>query len=334
MTQQTSRQIHLKSRPVGMPEAENFDLVTVDVPAPGDGEVQVRNLWMSVDPYMRGRMIDRKSYVPPFQVGEVLQGGAVGEVVDSGSDQFKPGDHVLSMHGWREMFVCPDKDLTAVDGSLAPLQAYLGVMGMPGMTAYAGLLKIGEPKEGETVFVSAASGAVGALVCQIALIQGCRVVGSVGSDEKAAWLRELRVHEVINYKTCDNLLGALREAAPNGVDVYFENVGGEHLSAALEAMNPFGRIVMCGMISGYNDVTRSPGPDNLFNMIGKNLRMQGFIVTQLWDMYPQFLKDMAAWIPAGKIQWKETVEEGVENAPQAFINLFTGDNFGKMLVKF
>ena len=316
-----------------MPDEGNFDLVMVDVPAPADGEVLVRNLWMSVDPYMRGRMIERKSYVPPFQIGQVLQGGAVGEVVESASPDFKPGDHVLSMHGWREMFVSPAGELTRVDGSLAPLPAYLGVMGMPGMTAYAGLLRIGEPKAGETVFVSAASGAVGALVCQIALIHGCRVVGSVGSDEKAAWLRELGVHEVINYKTCGDLHDALMAAAPEGVDLYFENVGGEHLRAALEAMKPFGRIVVCGMISGYNDVARTPGPDNLFNIIGKNLRMQGFIVTQLWDMHPQFLKDMANWIPAGKIQWKETVEEGVERAPQAFINLFTGDNFGKMLVK-
>lgn len=333
MTQHTSQQIHLKSRPVGMPDESNFELVNVDVPTPADGQVLVRNLWMSVDPYMRGRMIERKSYVPPFQIGQVLQGGAVGEVVESASADFKPGDHVLSMHGWREMFVCPAGELTQVDGSLAPLQAYLGVMGMPGMTAYAGLLKIGEPKAGETVFVSAASGAVGAIVCQIALIKGCRVVGSVGSEEKAAWLRELGVHEVINYKTCGDLQAALDAAAPEGVDVYFENVGGEHLRAALEAMKPFGRIVVCGMISGYNDVERTPGPDNLFNIIGKNLRMQGFIVTQLWDMHEAFLKDMAAWIPAGKIKWKETVEEGIERAPQAFINLFTGDNFGKMLVK-
>jgi hypothetical protein len=333
MTQYTSHQIHLKSRPVGMPDEGNFETLAVDVPPPVAGEVLVRNLWMSVDPYMRGRMIERKSYVPPFQIGQVLQGGAVGEVLESASPDLKPGDHVLSMHGWREMFVAPAGELTPVDGTLAPLQAYLGVMGMPGMTAYAGLLRIGEPKAGETVFVSAASGAVGALVCQIALIKGCRVVGSVGSDEKAAWLRELGVHEVINYKTCGDLQAALMAAAPQGVDVYFENVGGEHLRAALEAMNPFGRIVVCGMISGYNDVTRTPGPDNLFNIIGKNLRMQGFIVTQLWDMHGQFLKDMASWIPAGKLQWKETVEEGVERAPQAFINLFTGDNFGKMLVK-
>ncbi len=333
MSQVNSREIRLASRPVGMPKDSDFELAEVSMGPPGDGEVLVRNIWMSVDPYMRGRMIERKSYVPPFQVGEVLQGGAVGEVVASNADGFAPGDVVLHMMGWREYCVASANGLTKIDPNVAPLQAYLGVLGMPGMTAYAGLLRIGEPKEGETVFVSAASGAVGAIVCQIAKIKGCRVVGSVGSEEKAEWLRSLGVDAVINYKTCDNLLGALREAAPDGVDVYFENVGGEHLTAALEAMNPFGRIVVCGMISGYNDVERQPGPPNLFNIIGKNLKMQGFIVTQLWDMHPAFLKDMAQWIPAGKIQWKETIEEGVDKAPLAFQNLFTGDNFGKMLVR-
>ncbi|NKC16335.1 MAG: zinc-binding dehydrogenase [Gammaproteobacteria bacterium] len=334
MSQKTAQEIRLKQRPVGMPGPADFELATVSVNEPGAGEVQVRNLWMSVDPYMRGRMVDRRSYVPPFQVGEVLQGGAVGEVVESNDDNFAPGDHVLSMNGWREWYVAPAKGLTKVDGQAAPLQAYLGALGMPGMTAYAGLLRIGEPKDGETVFVSAASGAVGAIVCQIAKLKGCRVVASVGSERKAAWLGDdLGIDAVINYKSCGNLMRALRAIAPDGVDVYFENVGGEHLRAALDAMNPFGRIVMCGMISGYNDTEPRPGPPNLFNMIGKNLRMQGFIVTQLWDMYPDFVKDMSAWIAAGEIRWQETVATGIENAPNAFMQLFTGDNFGKMLVK-
>jgi NADPH-dependent curcumin reductase CurA len=331
---QSSREVVLKSRPVGMPVADNFDIVTRALPALGEGQVLVRNTWMSVDPYMRGRMIERKSYVPPFQLGEVLQGGAVGTILESNHPDFAAGDPVLNQLGWREGFVSDGRGLTKIDASIAPVQAYLGVLGMPGMTAYASLLRIGEPQPGETVFVSAASGAVGAIVCQIAKLKGCRVVGSVGSDKKAAWLSDkLGVDAVINYKTCGNLLDALREAAPDGVDIYFENVGGVHLEAALEAMNPFGRIIMCGMISGYNAVERQPGPSNLFNMIGKNLRMQGFIVTQLWDMHPAFLKDMAQWIPDGDIRWKETVEEGIENAPGAFLNLFSGDNFGKMLVR-
>lgn len=316
-----------------MPTLDDFEVAQVSLPALAAGELLVKNTWMSVDPYMRGRMIERKSYVPPFQIGEPLQGGAVGEVIASSNPNFAVGDTVLSMLGWRECFVSDGAGLTKVDPTLASASAYLGILGMPGMTAYAGLLRVGAPKAGETVFVSAASGAVGALVCQIAKQKGCRVIGSVGSDQKADWLRSLGVDAVLNYKTCGDLTSALADAAPSGVDVYFENVGGDHLVAALEAMNPFGRIVMCGMISGYNDVERSPGPPNLFHMIGKNLRMEGFIVTQLWDMHPAFLKDMAAWIAAGEIQWKETVEEGIENAPRAFMNLFTGDNFGKMLVR-
>ncbi|MEM7406915.1 MAG: NADP-dependent oxidoreductase [Pseudomonadota bacterium] len=330
---QSSREVHLKSRPVGMPTEDNFDIVERPLSAPGDGELLVRNTWMSVDPYMRGRMVDRKSYAPPYQVGEAMYGGAVGTVLESNHADFNAGDYVLSSLGWREAFVSDGHGLTRFNADFAQPQAFLGVTGMPGMTAYAGLLRIGEPKEGETVFVSAASGAVGAIVCQIARLKGCRVVASVGSEQKADWMRELGVDAVINYRTSGDLLEALQHAAPDGVDVYFENVGGAHLEAALDAMNPFGRIVVCGMISGYNDVERQPGPGNLFNIIGKNLRMQGFIVTQLWDMYPQFIEDMREWIPAGKIRWKETVEEGIENAPRAFMKLFTGDNFGKMLVR-
>jgi len=330
----TSREIRLKSRPAGFPEEDDFELAETPVPDPGARELLVENRWMSVDPYMRGRMIERKSYVPPFQIGEPLQGGAIGEVLASRHDGFSAGDFVLSMNGWRERFVCDGQGLTKVDPALAPVQAYLGVLGMPGMTAYAGLLRIGEPKPGETVFVSAASGAVGAIVCQIAKLKGCRVIGSVGSAAKAAWLQgELGVDATLDYKTCGDLTAALQAAAPDGVDVYFENVGGEHLTAALEAMNPFGRIVMCGMIAGYNDVERRPGPPNLFHMIGKNLRMQGFIVTQLWDTHEAFLEDMSKWIAAGQVKWKETVEHGIENAPRAFMKLFTGENFGKMLVK-
>lgn len=332
----TSREIHLASRPVGLPAAENFALAEVTLPDPGNGEILVRNNWMSVDPYMRGRMIDRKSYVPPFEVGKVLEGGAVGQVVKSNNPDFPEGSLVLSMNGWREYFLSDGKGLQKLETFGLPEQAFLGVAGMPGLTAWGGLLKIGEPKEGETVFVSGAAGAVGSLVCQIAKIKGCKVVGSAGSQEKCDWLKSVGVDEVINYKEVDGqrgLIEALHKAAPNGVDVYFENVGGDHLVAALEAMNQGGRIVVCGMISGYNDTEPKPGPWNLFHIIAKSLRVQGFIVTQFQENLPEFLQDLSQWYMAGKIQSQETVDEGIENAPGAFLKLFSGGNKGKMLVK-
>ncbi len=332
----TSREIQLASRPEGMPKPENFKLASVELPDPGAGEVLVKNLWMSVDPYMRGRMIDRKSYVPPFQIGKALEGHAVGKVVASNIPDFAEGDLVLSMNGWREAFVSDGKGLQKLETFGLPEQAFLGVAGMPGLTAYAGLLRILEPKEGETIFVSGAAGAVGSLVCQIAKIKGCTVVGSVGSKEKGDWLKSLGVDEVILYKEHpdqQSLIKALKSAAPKGVDMYFENVGGDHLVAALDAMRDFGRIAVCGMISGYNDTEPKPGPWNLFNIIGKRLKVQGFIVSDHQDMLGDFVRDLAEWVPAGKVQWQETVEEGIENAPAAFLKLFTGGNTGKMLVK-
>lgn len=332
----TSREIRLASRPVGMPTQDNFELAEVTLPDPGEGELLVRNNWMSVDPYMRGRMIDRKSYVPPFEVGKVLEGGAVGKVIASNNAAFAEGDIVLSMNGWRESYVSDGKGLQKLETFGLPEQAFLGVAGMPGLTAWGGLLKIGEPKEGETVFVSGAAGAVGSLVCQIAKIKGCKVVGSAGSPEKCEWLKSVGVDEVINYKEVDGqrgLIEALKNAAPKGVDVYFENVGGDHLVAALEVMNQGGRIVVCGMISGYNDTEPKPGPWNLFHIIAKSLRVQGFIVTQFQDNLPEFIQDLSQWYMAGKIQTQETVDEGIENAPGAFLKLFSGGNKGKMLVK-
>ncbi len=331
-----SREIHLASRPQGMPKAENFTLASVELADPGAGELLVRNLWMSVDPYMRGRMIDRKSYVPPFQIGKVLEGHAVGKVVQSGNPDFAEGDLVLSMNGWREYFISDGKGLQKLETFGLPEQAFLGVAGMPGLTAYAGLLRILEPKEGETIFVSGAAGAVGSLVCQIAKIKGCRVIGSAGSKEKGDWLKSLGVDEVINYKDHPDqrsLMAALHAAAPKGIDMYFENVGGDHLVAALDAMRDFGRIAVCGMISGYNDTEPKPGPWNLFNIIGKRLRVQGFIVSDHQDMLGDFVRDLATWVPEGKVQWQETIEEGIENAPAAFLKLFSGGNTGKMLVK-
>jgi NADPH-dependent curcumin reductase CurA len=240
----------------------------------------------------------------------------------------------MSMLGWREYAVSNGSGLTKIDPNLFPIQTYLGTAGMPGMTAYVGLLDIGKPKKGETVFVSAASGAVGSMVCQIARLKGCRVVGSAGSDEKVAWLKgEARIDAAFNYKKIDHLITEVGKHCREGIDVYFENVGGEHLVAALEHMNPFGRMVMCGMISNYNATEPVPGPPNLGHMISKKLTMQGFIVGDHLHRLSDFHADMATWIADGKIKWKETVREGIENAPAAFIGLFEGQNFGKMLVK-
>lgn len=329
----TSREIRLKSRPVGAPTADNFELATVELAAPGAGEVQVRNTWMSVDPYMRGRMSDRESYVPPFQIGEALQGGAVGVVEISNDPALAPGDIVSSMFGWREAFNAPAAAVQKIDTLGLPPQAFLGVAGMPGLTAYVGLLKIAAMKPGDVVFVSAAAGAVGQVVCQIAKIKGGVVIASAGGEEKTAYLRDLGVDHVIDYKKEPDLTKALLAAAPKGIDVYFENVGGAHLEAALTAAKPFARFAFCGMISAYNDATPQPGPNNLIVVVGKSLRLEGFIVSNHFDMMPAFAKDAAEWIKSGQLRWRETIDEGVENAPSAFIKLFKGENLGKMLVK-
>lgn len=334
MTSLVSKEIHLKNRPEGLPAASDFELAEVTVPAINGGEVLVQNLYMSVDPYMRGRMYDRKSYVPPFQIGQPLEGGSVGRVVASKNEGFKEGDYVSSMLGWREYFVSGGAGLTKIDAELLPIQAYLGVAGMPGMTAYVGLLHIGELKEGDTVFVSAAAGAVGSVVCQIARLKGCYVVGSAGSDEKAAWLvEEAGIDAAFNYRASDDVIAEVGRHFPDGIDVYYENVGGVHLEAALEHMRPNGRIVMCGMISMYNAVKPVPGPTRLPYVISKKLTMRGFIVSDHFDKLGAFIADMGKWMAEGKIKWKETIVDGIENAPEAFIGLFKGENFGKMIVK-
>lgn len=326
-----SREVRLKSRPVGLPEASNFEVAEVDVADPGPGEVLVRNQWMSVDPYMRGRMYDRPSYVPPFQIGEPLQGGAVGTVVKSNDPKFAPGDLVESFNGWREAYVSPGSGLNKLPGGVPP-QAYLGVLGMPGMTAYTSFHRIGEPKAGDVVFVSGAAGAVGSAVCQIAKLRGCTVVASAGTDEKLAWLKSVGVDATVNYKK-GNLLENVKAAAPKGIDIYFDNVGGDHLEVALEVARPFARFIECGMISIYNDKEPAPGPRNMSYIVGKRIKMQGFIVSDFADMRDQFYAEMGSWVRDGKIKWEETVENGVENAPKAFLNLFSGGNTGKMLVK-
>ncbi len=331
-----SREIRLKHRPEGMPAPSDFELAETAVPEPKDGEVLVRNIWMSVDPYMRGRMYDRESYVPPFQIGQPLQGGAIGQVVAAGKgSQFAVGDYLNHMLGWREYAVVNQMAMPQkVDPKLAPVQAFLGALGMPGLTAYVGLFKVGAIKDGETVFVSAASGAVGAIVCQLAKAHGAYVVGSAGSDEKCDWLlKEAKIDKAINYKKEKNLDAAVGAAFPKGIDVYFENVGGAHLEAALNHMRLRGRISMCGMIEQYNNTTPAPGPWNIILAIPKGLRIEGFVVSNYWDQMQPFYAEMAKLIPAGKMKWKETVTEGIEHAPQAFLGLFKGDNFGKALVK-
>jgi hypothetical protein len=278
---------------------------------------------------MRGRMNDTRSYVPPFQLGEPLAGGAVGRVVASRHDDYAEGDVVFSMLGWREVARSDGAGVRKVNVDIAPPSTALGVLGMPGLTAYVGLLDIGEPKEGETVFVSGAAGAVGSIVGQIAKLKGCRVIGSAGSEEKVAWLRELGFDVAFNYKVTPPR-EALRD---EGVDVYFDNVGGDHLEAAIAAARPFARFVECGMISRYNDERPEPGPQNMAAIVAKRLKLQGFIVSDRFDRTGDFSRDMSEWLRDGKVRYRETVVEGLENAPRAFIGLLQGENIGKMLVR-
>lgn len=334
MSEMNSREICLRKRPVGIPTEGDFDIVDVAVREPQVGEILVQNVYISVDPYMRGRMIERKSYTPAFKLGETITGGAIGIISISNSDKFQVGEYVLNSNGWREYFVSDGDGLTKIDPSEIPLQSYLGVLGMTGMTAYVGLLNIGQPKENETVYVSAASGAVGSIVCQIAKIKGCRVVGSAGSDRKVAWLLdEIGADAAFNYKNAENLSAELKKHCPNGIDIYFENVGGKHLEAVLTNMNSFGRIPVCGMISQYNQTEGQPGPKNLTSIIANRLLLQGFIVSDHYDQLPQFHKDMRKWITDGQIKWEETILDGIENTPRAFIGLFSGENLGKMLIR-
>lgn len=328
-----SREIRLKSRPEGAPGPDNFEVAEVEVPSPAPGQVLIKNRWMSVDPYMRSRMIDRPSYVPPFQLGQALEGGAIGEVVVSADEGFTPGDLVMSMLGWREAFTAPAKHLTKLDTHGLAEQTFLGAAGMPGLTAWVGLLKIAEAKAGDTVFVSGAAGAVGSVACQIAKARGCTVIGSAGGAEKLEFLREIGIDHGFDYRAEPDLSAALARVAPKGIDVYFDNVGGDHLEAALAAARPFARFALCGAISQYNDLAAAPGPKNMFYVIGKRLKLQGFIVSDHMADTPRFLRDLSGWVRGGRLKWRETVDHGIEAAPGAFSKLFTGGNIGKMLVK-
>lgn len=335
-TPTTSREVRLAARPTGWPTTENFTVATVDLPELQDGEVLVRNAVMSVDPYMRGRMDDRPSYVPPFQVGAALDGGAVGEVVVSKSDNVATGTQVLHGFGWREYAVLPAKRVQPIDTAVAPASAYLGVLGMPGFTAYVGLTEIAAMKEGDAVFVSGAAGAVGSLVGQIARRRGAsRVIGSAGSADKVRHLvNDLGFDAAFNYKD-GNVGKQLREAAPDGIDVYFDNVGGDHLEAAIGSLNTFGRVAVCGMISQYNATEATPAPRNLALLITKRLSIRGFIVSDNNALQPAFLDEVGPWVRDGSLITEETfVDGGVDAAPQAFIDLMRGANTGKMLVRF
>ncbi|MEC1753302.1 NADP-dependent oxidoreductase [Bacillus mojavensis] len=329
------QQIQLARRPQGVPVHEDFRFETISVPKPKQGEVLVKTLYVSVDPYMRGRMQDTKSYVEPFALDEALSGGVIAEVVSDG-DKLKQGEIVIGNLNWQEYSAVSESAVRKIDTSLAPASAYLGILGMTGLTAYFGLLDIGRPKEGETVVVSGAAGAVGSAVGQIAKIKGAHVVGIAGSDDKIDYLKnELQFDEAINYKTADDIQKALADACPNGVDVYFDNVGGPISDAVMNLLNEFARIPVCGAISSYNAENEADdmGPRVQSKLIKTKALMQGFIVSDYSDRFPEGAKQLAEWLRDGKLHYEETVTEGFENIPDAFLGLFKGENKGKQLIK-
>jgi hypothetical protein len=327
-----SREIRLVARPLGFPGEDLFEVAETPIPDPADGQLLVRNAYFSVDPYMRPRMNDVRSYVAPYTLGEAMTGGAVGRVAVSRHPAFLEGDWVLHPLGWREWALSDGSGMRKVDLGAAPVSTALGVLGMPGFTAYYGLFELGTPRKGETVFVSGAAGAVGSAAGQMAKIAGCRVVGSAGSLEKVAWVRELGFDAAFDYRERP-VRDALVELAPEGIDVYFDNVGGDHLEAAIGALRTYGRIVACGSISRYNDAQPAPGPRNMFMVVTKRLRMQGYIISDHYDRFPEFFARAQEWVRDGRLRYRETVIEGIENAPRAFLGLLRGENVGKMLVQ-
>ncbi len=330
----TPREVRLVSRPVGWPTHDDFEVVESRVPDLSDGQVRVRNLVMSVDPYMRGRMSAARSYAAPYAVGEAMTGGAVGVVEESRAEGFAVGDHVLHGLGWREVAVLDATGARVVDVSAAPASAYLGVLGMTGLTAYAGLTRIAAVAPGDVVFVSGAAGAVGGAVGQIAKALGAsRVVGSAGSAEKVRHVVEdLGFDDAFSYKD-GPVSQQLRESTPDGIDVYFDNVGGEQLEAAIASLRRGGRVAVCGMISVYNDTEPAPGPRNLSRLIQTRGRIQGFLVGDHYDLQKEFVQEVGAWIRSGELKYSETVVEGIENNLEAFFGVLRGDNIGKMIVK-
>ena len=337
MSENTSREVRLKTRPVGLPKESDFELAEVTVGAPGEDEVLIRNLYMSVDPYMRGRMSAAKSYAASVEEGSVMEGATVGQVVESRSGDFKQGDYVLCPGGWQEYSVNSPKAMRKLDPAQAPISTAVGVLGMPGFTAYVGLDEIGKPQKGETVVVSAAAGAVGQVVGQIAKLKGCRVVGVAGAEDKCKHVVGAYGFDAcVNYKDAD-FREQLAKACPDGIDVYFENVGGETFDAVMELVNDFARIPVCGRIAHYNDTAMPEGPDRLPGFMGKvlvkRLLIKGFIQFDYIHRQGDFLKDMPVWIREGKVKYQEDVVEGLENAVSAFQGLLQGKNRGKLLIQ-
>lgn len=327
----TTRAWHLHSRPTGMPTMDNFELKEIELPPLQDGWIRVENKWLSVDPYMRGRMNDVKSYVPPFQIGEPMQGGAVGKVVDSRSPHFQEGETVMHMLGWREQTAGPAEAFNKVPDLGVGDEQWLGNLGLTGATAYFGLLRVAEAKEGDLVFVSAAAGAVGSAVVQIAKAKGMTVIGSAGGPEKCAFVRELGADQAIDYKA-GPIVKSLAAAAPDGIHVYFDNVGGDHLDAAFAVARQHARFAICGMIEGYNK--GEPMEFRyIMRVIAARIMLKGFIFTDYMGEMGDFYRDMGEWIRTGRVKSRETVHEGLEEMPAAFLGLFKGENMGKMLVK-
>jgi NADPH-dependent curcumin reductase CurA len=326
-----ARAWHLKSRPKGMPTHDNFELKDIELPALGEGMIRVQNRWLSVDPYMRGRMNEVKSYVPPFQVGEPMEGGAIGEVIESKAEGFAPGDLVQHMGGWRDEAVVPARAAQKLPELGASPEQFLGILGVTGLTAYFGLLDAASAKAGDIVFVSAAAGAVGSVVVQIAKAKGMTVIGSAGGQEKCDFVRSLGADQVVDYKS-GPILKSLAAAAPDGIDVYFDNVGGDHLDAALALARNNARFAICGMIEGYN--TGEPTCLRfIMRIIAARIRLKGFIVFDYFPRIAEFYAEMAPWVASGAVKSRQTVVEGLENMPDAFLGLFKGENIGKMLVK-
>jgi len=327
-----NRRVVLASRPAGWVTEGNFRVESAPVPKPKDGEVLVRNLWLSLDPYMRGRMNDTKSYAARQEIDEVMIGGTVGEVLESRNPKFAVGDKVVGMLGWQQYGCSSGAGLNKIDASRVPMSAFLGVLGMPGVTAWVGLLDICQPKAGETVVVSAASGAVGSVVGQLAKLKGCRAVGIAGGKAKCDYVvNDLGFDACVDYKA-GRLNDDLKAAVPKGIDCYFENVGGEILDAVLRRMNPFSRIAVCGLISQYN-ATEAYGVKTFQSILTNRIKVQGFIVSDRMELWAKALPELIGWVASGKIKYRETVADGLENAPRAFIGLLKGENFGKQLVK-
>jgi NADPH-dependent curcumin reductase len=328
-----NRQYRLASRPQGMVSRENFDLVQEPAREPGDGELLIETEYISLDPAMRGWMAEGRSYIPPVQIGEVMRAGMIGRVLESRADRFQAGDHVTGWLGVQDHPTCAQDVVFEVDPAQAPLTTYLGALGMPGMTAYFGLLDVGMAKEGETVVVSGAAGAVGSVAGQIARIKGCRVVGIAGGPRKCEWVAgELGFDACIDYKAAD-VAAALREHCPEGIDVYFDNVGGEILDAALARLARGARVVVCGAISQYNNLDSMRGPSNYMSLLVNRARMQGFVVLDYLPRYAEAQREMAAWIADGRLIAREDVVEGFEDFPQALARLFAGENVGKLVLK-